>query len=83
MKLAASQAMHDACFMLVCCLDYSSTLKTEATCSSETSVDFQWTKRRYIPDDTSLHNNRCENLKADISFENVAMFTGSENESHR
>jgi hypothetical protein len=26
-------------------------LKTEATCSSETSVDFQRTKRRYIPED--------------------------------
>jgi hypothetical protein len=28
---------------------YSSTLKIEATCSSETSDDFQWTTRRYIP----------------------------------
>jgi hypothetical protein len=26
----------------------------EATCSSETSVDFQWTTRRYIPDDRTL-----------------------------
>jgi hypothetical protein len=30
---------------------YSSTLKTEATCSSETSVDFQRTIQRYIPED--------------------------------
>jgi hypothetical protein len=28
-------------FMLVSCLAYSSTLKMEATCFSETSVDFQ------------------------------------------
>jgi hypothetical protein len=36
-------------FMLVSCLAYSSTLKTEVTCSSETSGDFQMTIRRYIP----------------------------------
>jgi hypothetical protein len=30
-------------FMLVSCLSHSSTLNTEATCSSETSVDFQRT----------------------------------------
>jgi hypothetical protein len=28
------------CFMLAYCVDYSSTLKMEAVCSSETSVDF-------------------------------------------
>jgi hypothetical protein len=34
-----------------------STLKMEAICSSETSVDTQWTTRRYIPEDgTLLHN---------------------------
>jgi hypothetical protein len=30
---------------------YSSTLKMEAICSSETSVDFQRTTRRYMPED--------------------------------
>jgi hypothetical protein len=30
------------------CLAYSSTLKIEATCSSQTSVAFQRTTRRYI-----------------------------------
>jgi hypothetical protein len=34
-------------FTLVSCLTYSSTLKMAATCSSETSVDFQLTIRRY------------------------------------
>jgi hypothetical protein len=29
-----------ACFMLVSCLAYSPTLKMEATCSSETSLNF-------------------------------------------
>jgi hypothetical protein len=33
------------CYMLVSCLAYSA-LKMEATCSSETSVDFQRTKRQ-------------------------------------
>jgi hypothetical protein len=32
------------------------------------SVDFQRTTRRYIPEDKSLHNNRCENLKSYIAF---------------
>jgi hypothetical protein len=35
---------------LVSCLAYS-TLKMEAICSSETSIDFQRTTRRYIPED--------------------------------
>jgi hypothetical protein len=35
-------------------------MKQAARCS-ETSVDFQRTTRRYIPDDTSLHNHRGEN----------------------
>jgi hypothetical protein len=40
---------------LVSCLAYSSTLKMEAICSSETSVDFQRTTWRYIPEDRTLH----------------------------
>jgi hypothetical protein len=31
-------------------------LKMEA-CSFETSVDFQWSTRRYIPEDRTLHNH--------------------------
>jgi hypothetical protein len=42
--------------MLVSCLAYSSTMKMEATYSSETSVDFQRTKRRYIPEDKTIQN---------------------------
>jgi hypothetical protein len=43
---------------------YFSTLKMEAICSSETSVDTQRTTRCYIPEDGSLHTHRCENLKS-------------------
>jgi hypothetical protein len=52
------------CFMLVSCLAYSSALKMEATCSSETSVDFHRNTRRYISEDITIHNHRCENLKS-------------------
>jgi hypothetical protein len=34
--------------------------------SSKTPVDFQRTTRRYIPEDRTLHNHRCENLKSYI-----------------
>jgi hypothetical protein len=41
----------------------SSTLKMEAICSSETSVETQMTTQRHIPEDT-LYNHGCENLKS-------------------
>jgi hypothetical protein len=40
-------------FTLVSCLAYL-TLKMEVICSSKTSVDLQWTTRRYIPEDSTL-----------------------------
>jgi hypothetical protein len=43
---------------------YFSTLKMEAACSSETSVDIQRTTRRYIPEDRTLLNHGCENLRS-------------------
>jgi hypothetical protein len=46
-------------FMLVSCMAYSSTLKIEVICSSETSVDFQRTTRRYIPEGSTLHYTFC------------------------
>jgi hypothetical protein len=42
----------------------SSTLKMEAISSSETSVETQQTTRRHIPEDDTLQNHRCENLKS-------------------
>jgi hypothetical protein len=38
----------------------------EATFSSEMSVDTQRTTRRYIPEDGTLYNHRCENLTSYI-----------------
>jgi hypothetical protein len=52
--------------MLVSCLAYSSTLKTEASCSSETLVDFYRTTQHYIPEYRTpqmfmlLHKNEME-----------------------
>jgi hypothetical protein len=48
---------------LVSCSSYSATLKIEATSSFETSEEFQRTTRRYIPEQSTLHNNSRENLK--------------------
>jgi hypothetical protein len=36
----------------------------EAIYSSEKSVDFQRNTGRYIPEGSTLHNHRCENLKS-------------------
>jgi hypothetical protein len=65
-----------ACGKLVTCF-YASfllslffTLKMEAI-SSETSADTQRTTRRYIPEDDTLHNHRCENLKSYIAISGV------------
>jgi hypothetical protein len=38
-------------------------MKMETTRFSETSVDFQRTTRRYIPEDRTLHDRRCGNLE--------------------
>jgi hypothetical protein len=62
----ASNALLATCFMLLSCSAYFLTLKMEAICSSEKSVHFQWTTRRYIPEDRTLHNHCCENLKSYI-----------------
>jgi hypothetical protein len=47
-------------------LAYFSTMKMEVTCSSETSVDFQWPSEHYIPEDTNLYTHCYENLKSYI-----------------
>jgi hypothetical protein len=38
--------------------------RKKSSYSSETSVDFQRTTRRYIPEGRTLHKHRCENLKS-------------------
>jgi hypothetical protein len=42
-------------------LPCSSNLKTEVICSPETYVDLQRTTWRFIPDDRTILNHRCEN----------------------
>jgi hypothetical protein len=56
-------------FVLVPCLSSSSsTLKMRETCPSETSVDFQWITRYYIPEDRTLHIHRYEKLESHLLF---------------
>jgi hypothetical protein len=57
-----------SCFRLISCLTYSSTLKMEPTCSSETSVDFQRTRQRYIPKDRSPLNKILSRNNYDSSI---------------
>jgi hypothetical protein len=49
-------------FILVSCSAYSSTLKMEAMFLR--NVGWQRTTRCYIPEESTLHNHRCENLKS-------------------
>jgi hypothetical protein len=51
-RINHARNQHEAGSKQVSCLTYSSTLKMEAICSSETLVDFQRTTWRYIPDRT-------------------------------
>jgi hypothetical protein len=60
-------------FMLVSCSAYSLTLKMEVICSSKTLVEFQQNIPHYIPEDSTLHNHRCENLKSFIN--NKTLYT--------
>jgi hypothetical protein len=40
--------------------------QTEATISLATSVDFEWTARRYIPELRRFYTHRCEDFKPQI-----------------
>jgi hypothetical protein len=42
------------------------TVMMEAVCTSETSVHFNVSTRRYIPEDSKLHTRRRENLKSHV-----------------
>jgi hypothetical protein len=65
LQIAESSQFEDACSLVFAEL-ISSTLKMEAICSSETSVETQRTTRRQIPEDDTLHNHRCENFRSYI-----------------
>jgi hypothetical protein len=47
---------------------YSSTVKMEVTCPSETSVDFHRTTQRYIQEDRILHKHCFENVKSNSRY---------------
>jgi hypothetical protein len=55
-KYASIRALSAAWFMLLSCLAYFYDLKMEATCSSETSVNFQQTWH-YITEDRTISQN--------------------------
>jgi hypothetical protein len=46
----------------------SSTIKKEAICASETSVDFHRTTQLYDPDNITLQSHRCKNNKFNILY---------------
>jgi hypothetical protein len=54
MKKAALLVLHASCFMRFSCLAYFFTLKMEAICSSETSVNFHRPTQRCTPKDRAL-----------------------------
>jgi hypothetical protein len=62
-RLKPASKLLATCFLVFAEL-ISSTLKMEAVCSSETLVETQRTTSRHIPDDNTLHNHCCENLKS-------------------
>jgi hypothetical protein len=64
-KAARKQVYLSPDFTLNSRLAYLSTLKIEAKCSSETSVDFQRTTRRYILGDRTVHNQRVNAVWGD------------------
>jgi hypothetical protein len=40
----------------------------QLVCTNETSVNFNMTTRRYIPEDYKLHTSRHENLKSHTAY---------------
>jgi hypothetical protein len=61
-------ALLAVCFMLVSCLSYTSTLKMEATCSSETVVDFRQITWCNIPEDRTLQSNRMTSVLCPLNI---------------
>jgi hypothetical protein len=59
-------------FTSVSCLSYSSIMKMEATCSSETPVDFQSNTRQHVPEDrTFLKKLSRRSCKAQLKTSNA------------
>jgi hypothetical protein len=64
-RLVRTCRLHFACYLLLAVfyLGLFFDPKMEATCSSETSVDFQPTTWRYTPEYRTLHNHNSKKLK--------------------
>jgi hypothetical protein len=62
-------ALLATCFVLVSCFVYSSILKIEAKCSSESSLDFQHATRRCIPEDRTVHGEEASGSAIVRKFE--------------
>jgi hypothetical protein len=60
------QAFIASCFLIPTSLSFSLTLKMEAVRSSETSLNFYRSTRHHIPEDSTLRNHRCKNIKLTI-----------------
>jgi hypothetical protein len=60
------------CFVMVSCFAYAWSLKKETIYSPETSFEFHRNSWRYDPQDGTLHNHSCDNLKCMLicSFNN-------------
>jgi hypothetical protein len=71
-KPSKKHALRATCFTLVSWLGYSSTLKMEAPCFSETSIDFRRTTRRCIPED--MTGNR-QTLRSRVSILYISFCT--------
>jgi hypothetical protein len=62
LDITPSTPVEAACFLIVSCLTYSSSLKMEAALSSETPVDFYRTTWRYILCVSNLNIMLCLKL---------------------
>jgi hypothetical protein len=68
-RLESALCLIITCFLLVSSLAYSSTLETESTCSSETSVSFLRTTWRCIPKAMTLKGIILSCVSNHVGFE--------------
>jgi hypothetical protein len=68
--------------MLAFCLTYSSSLKMEPICFSETSVSFQRTTWRIIPECRTPHTHRCDDLGFSYVQHNVDITQNLTQDTH-
>jgi hypothetical protein len=69
--------------MLSGCMDQSSTLKTEISCSIKISVNLYQTGWCHNPEDGALHGHHCDNLKSHIQIHEAAAILVVLNDKHK